>query len=327
MFVCDRCSGAFVRVIDDLACSACGRRVPIVDGIPRFVQSSTHASFALQWKRFAEVQLDSRNGTSESRSRLLNQSRLRSQDFAGKSVLEVGCGAGRFTEVLLACGARVVAVDYSAAVEACAASNADAVSDGRLLVAQADVFALPFKRRSFDLVVGYGMLQHTGAPRRALGCLWEFVAPGGLLLVDRYQLDLRHVLLFKYALRPLTRDLPPERLLTIVERVCGVLIPIERRLLRKAQGGGPLRFLRYVLGRAPNSTFPLNLESRGELVAGFAYRWSVLDTFDQYAPKYDLPCTAAQWREQIRALPEGQIESLGSAGQGNVAVVRRRFTD
>ena len=36
----------------------------------------------------------------------------------GKNVLEVGCGAGRFTEVMLAAGARVFACDLSSAVEA-----------------------------------------------------------------------------------------------------------------------------------------------------------------------------------------------------------------
>lgn len=322
-FVCDVCGHDLNQGEGELRCAACSRSVPIVRAIPRFLSSKTHASFALEWKRFADVQLDSRNGTTESRDRLVSQSQLRPEDFVDRQVLEVGCGAGRFTELLLAFGARVTAVDYSEAIEACTTSNAGAITDGRLKVAQADVFALPFRDRSFDIVVGYGMLQHTGAPRKALECLWEMVAPGGLLLVDRYQLDVRHFLPIKYALRPFTRTMEPEKLLELVERVCGALVPIERRLLRLAQAGGARRLIRYVLARAPNSTYPLNLELRGVLAPAIAYRWSILDTFDQYAPRYDLPCTASQWRAQVSALAEGQVVHLGTSGQGNVAVLRR----
>lgn len=296
---------------------------PVVQGIPRFVETGVHASFALQWTRFWDVQLDSRNGTSLSRDRLLEQSRFSPRDLEGKEVLEVGCGAGRFTEVMLGFGAHVLAVDHSAAVEACARSNAAAISERRLLVAQADVFALPVAPRAFDVVLGYGMLQHTGDPHRALRSLWDRVRPGGVLLVDRYQLSLRHVLPFKYALRPLLSRMPPDTLMTWVEHLCSVLIPFERALLRRSQGPGPRRFVRYVIARFPNSVFPLNLEIRGLIGRDIAWRWSVLDTFDQYASRFDRPCTASQWRDELRGLPDGQVIHVGSTGQGNVGAVRR----
>lgn len=324
-FMCDLCGCPLTRGDQELTCASCGRRVPIVSGIPRFVRSTTHASFALQWKRFAEVQIDSKNGTTESRERLLAQSRLDPAEFADRHVLEVGCGAGRFTEVLLSFGARVAAVDYSEAVEVLAAFDPAAILSGRLVLAQADVFTLPFRPRTFDVVVGYGMLQHTGAPRAALEALWELVRPGGLLLVDRYALDLRHFLPFKYALRPFTRDLQPDRLLQIVERLCARLIPVERALIHRSRGQAR-RWIRALLGRAPNSTYPLNLEAEGRLSADVAYRWSILETFDQYAPRYDLPCTFSGWRKQIGALSGGSPEYVGSGGQGNVAVVRRGST-
>lgn len=323
LFVCPDCRGELSRGRDAWRCLACGREVSVVEGIPRFLRSALHDSFALQWNRFSDVQLDSRNGTTLSRDRLLDQSRLEPGDFVGRLVLEVGCGAGRFTEVLLGFGARVVALDYSAAIDACAAANRAAIEEGHLAVAQADVFRLPLRERAFDLVIGYGMLQHTGAPRRALRCLWPHVAPGGSLLVDRYQLDLRHVLPFKYALRPLLRRVPRGRLLRWVERVCRVLVPAERALLRRTQGGRFDRWPRYVLGRFPNSVFPINLEVQGRLAPDVAFRWSVLDTFDQYAPAYDLPCTAAAWRRQLRALSGGEVRYVGSHGQGNVGVVVR----
>jgi 2-polyprenyl-3-methyl-5-hydroxy-6-metoxy-1,4-benzoquinol methylase len=323
VFVCPSCGGPLIATPGTLRCASCDRTFAVRDGIPRFVESRLHASFALQWNRFWDVQLDSRNGTTLSRARLLDQSRMRPEEFAGKRVLEVGCGAGRFTEVLLSFGANVVAVDYSAAVDACASSNQAAIADGRLTVAQADVFALPVRPGSFDIVVGYGMLQHTGDPTGALRSLWDRVAPGGSLLVDRYQFSLRQALPFKYALRPLLSRLPPEVLLRWTERVCMLLVPFERVVLRHAQGNGPLRFARYILGRFPNSTFPLNLEAQGVIGSDLAFRWSVLDTFDQYASRYDLPCTAARWRAELAALASGRVTYVASAGQGNVGVVVR----
>lgn len=324
LLVCPTDGSALARADEALGCAEAGHHFPLRRGIPRFAGSDVHESFALQWGLFWDVQLDSRNGTTLSRDRLLTQSRLRAEDFAGRTVLEVGCGAGRFTEVLLRFGARVLAIDASGAVDACAGSNRDALATGRLALAQADVFALPVADRAFDIVIGYGMLQHTGDPMRALRSLWERVRPGGLLLVDRYQLDLRHVLPFKYAIRPFLKAARPETLLAVVERLCRVLVPFERAVLRGAQGAGPGRFARYLLGRFPNSTFPLNLEAQGKLDRDAAFRWSVLDTFDQYSPRYDLPCTAAAWSAQLRALPGGALEFIGSMGQGNVGVVRRR---
>lgn len=324
LFVCPTDGSALARHAEELVCAGAGHRVPSRRGIPRFVGSEVHESFALQWGLFWDVQLDSRNGTTLSRDRLLAQSRLRAEDFAERTVLEVGCGAGRFTEVLLKFGARVLAVDASGAVDACAVSNQPAVAAGRLMLAQADVFALPVAEHGFDIVVGYGMLQHTGDPVRALHALWKRVRPGGLLLVDRYQLDLRHVLPFKYTIRPFLKRVPPESLLGAVERLCRILVPFERAVLRRAQGRGPGRFARYLLGRFPNSTFPLNLEAQGTLDRDIAFRWSVLDTFDQYSPRYDLPCAAGAWSAQLHGLPGGTVEFTGSMGQGNVGVVRRR---
>jgi SAM-dependent methyltransferase len=228
---------------------------------------------------------------------------------------------------MLALGARVAACDYSNAVDACARTNDGARANGRLVCFQADVFALPIKDRTFDLVLGYGMLQHTGDPDRALQALWSKVRPDGALLVDRYKLSARHFLPFKYALRPITSRLPPKALLAACETACEALVPLQRKALRRLLAGNSrARWLRYAINRSPNSVFPLNLEIAGKLSPEFARQWSVLDTFDQYAPKYDRPCTGSAWREQLEKLEGGRIEWLGTEGQGNVGVVRRYRT-
>lgn len=321
---CPRCHGALAHEGSTLRCSHCNLRWPITNGIPKFVEGELHENFAIQWKRFSDVQLDSKNHTSCSRDRLLSQSGLSPEDFKGKTILEVGCGAGRFTEILLGFGASVIAVDYSAAVEACAASNQAARSDGRLWNAQADVFALPFKRAAFDIVLGYGMLQHTGDPRRALHALWEHVRPGGMLLADRYQLSLRCVLPIKYTVRPLFKRLPPSMVLSLAERTCELLVPAQRALLRATKGKGLVRFIRHAIGRSPNSVYPLNLEIAGVLDRDTAFRWCVLDTFDMWAPQFDSPQTLSGWKSDLKHLEGGDVILCKDDGQGNVGVIRRK---
>lgn len=324
LFRCPSCGAELDWSERAVTCRGCKQATPVRDGIPRFVDLGTHENFSIQWRRFRDIQLDSRNGTRESEDRLLFQSGMTAADFRGKTVLEVGSGAGRFTEILLKYGARVVSTDYSGAVDANSETHRAAIASGQLVTAQSDVFALPFAKRAFDLVVGWGMLQHTGDAERALRCLWEHVRPGGSLLVDRYQLDAAHFLPFKYALRPLIADVPPARMLEVIEAVCRKLVPIERRILGAVQGDGWRKAVRLVVNRAPNSVYPINLELQGKLDPETALKWSILDTFDQYAPRFDAPCTASSWRRQLGDLPGGEITLCSSGGQGNTGVVRRR---
>ena len=95
------------------------QRYPIRNGVPRFVPESNYAdNFGMQWNRFSKTQLDSYSGHPISAKRFWGATQWRPEDLEGKLVLDVGCGAGRFAEVALLAGARVVALDYSTAVDA-----------------------------------------------------------------------------------------------------------------------------------------------------------------------------------------------------------------
>src|SRR2546428_11626581 len=103
--------------------------------------------------------------------------------LAGLRVLEAGCGAGRFTELLVRAGALVHAIALSTAVDA----NRRNIGDARNYVAaQADPRDLPFPARTFDVVLCLGVLQHTPSPEASIAALWRMVAPGGLLVIDHY---------------------------------------------------------------------------------------------------------------------------------------------
>src|ERR1044072_1806032 len=168
----------------NLTC-ANGCVIPIVNNIPRFVSSENYASaFGRQWNKFRKTQLDSHTGTTISRDRLQRCLGGSLEGIKGKSVLEVGCGAGRFTQAMLKAGARVFACDLSAAAEAHYANCHDLSPD--YFVCQADALKLPVAPGSFDFVVCLGVIQHTPSPEETIAALARYVRPGGTLAIDHY---------------------------------------------------------------------------------------------------------------------------------------------
>ena len=167
----------------------CNREVAeIINGIPRFVDSGSYASlFGDQWKAYKKTQLDSYTGspTSESRLNRCLGDELK-DNLAGKVVLEAGCGAGRFTEVLLKKGATVISSDLSSAVEV----NAEnfPVSNKHLVI-QADINNMPFADESFDVVICLGVIQHTADTEKTIEDLYKLVKKGGSLVIDHYYYD------------------------------------------------------------------------------------------------------------------------------------------
>jgi uncharacterized protein YbaR (Trm112 family) len=88
-----------------LACGDCSETYPVRNYIPRFVGDDDYAvGFGFQWNRHARTQVDKFNGTSISRDRFFAHTRWQSDELAGRQILEAGCGAGRFTQIMLDAG-------------------------------------------------------------------------------------------------------------------------------------------------------------------------------------------------------------------------------
>jgi len=100
-------------------------------------------------------------------------------------VLEAGCGVGAQTTTLArnSPGARIVSVDISADSLAAAKARVEAAGLGNVRFQQADVFALPFERESFDHVFVCFLLEHLSRPLEALARLKEVLKPGGTITV------------------------------------------------------------------------------------------------------------------------------------------------
>ena len=311
-----------------IECDPCGKRIKIKDSIPRYVDGAYHSNFGLQWNKFSTVQLDSYNGSDESEKRLLAQSKLCPDDFNGKVVLEVGAGNGRFTEIFLKYGAIVLAVDYSSAIDANCRNHSKYIEEGRLLLIQGDLFNLPLKEKSFDIVFCYGVIQHTGDNQKAISELSKFPKKNGRLLLDIYSTSLKDFNPLIYLIRPFFSLLKvnDERRLEIVENFVRKVFPIQFRILRRLhQKKGLLKLLRWIINRSPNSVYGINLFLYGKIDIDCAYKWSVMDTYDAWAPKHDHPVSRKKWEYLVSELKNQgyQVDDIDVSGQGHTAVLTR----
>jgi SAM-dependent methyltransferase/uncharacterized protein YbaR (Trm112 family) len=191
-----------------LACPACGatplsagstavrcpagHTYPIRDQIPRLVPGHergtadpvlqpTIDSYSAWWE---EVQRDY-SLRLDNAAILRARTGLEPHDVAGKTVLDAGCGNGRFAQVLADWGAeRVVAMDLGRGVDA-----ARRLYGGRPEVAyvQASILDAPFVEGAFDVVISVGVLHHTPDTRLAFQRLTRLVRLGGRCAVYLYR--------------------------------------------------------------------------------------------------------------------------------------------
>lgn len=120
--------------------------------------------------------------------RFLNQTQVNSVlDLLGPtplSVLEVGCGTGRFTFSMARAGHQVTGVDYSTAMlDTCRKRQADEGANAVRLM-EGSIFELPFEDSSFDAVLSVHVLMHLPEHEDAIRELLRVVRPGGVVIFD-----------------------------------------------------------------------------------------------------------------------------------------------
>jgi len=162
----------------DLECANCERSFPIVRGIPRFAnleeieeeKQATAESYGWSWQQFSQ------DDARYDEQFLAWIAPVRPEFFAGKVVLEGGCGKGRHTQRIARWGASdVVAVDLGPAVEVAFAATRD-LENAHII--QADIYHLPL-HRVFDYAFSVGVLHHLPNPRAGFKSLISKVKQGG----------------------------------------------------------------------------------------------------------------------------------------------------
>jgi ubiquinone/menaquinone biosynthesis C-methylase UbiE len=105
--------------------------------------------------------------------------------YRGRSVLDVGCGAGVDLARFAKGGADVTGVDVApAAIELARANFAQQGLRGRFEVTDGE--QLPFPENRFDLVYAHGVVQYTAHPQRLIDECRRVLKPGGEAIVQVY---------------------------------------------------------------------------------------------------------------------------------------------
>ncbi len=272
-----------------LRCVPCQTSFPIVDCVPRFVESDSYTTaFSFEWNVHRTTQVDSVTGKTDSEDRFANSLAMPLRELEGKVVLDVGCGTGRFAEIALKYGATVVGVDLSLAVNA-AFENVG--RHPRMHIVQADVFRLPLELEAFDLIYSLGVLHHTPNCRKAFEQLPPYLKPAGKVAITVYTDRNKYYVKATDFWRRWTTRLP------------------KRLLYALCHVAGPLYYLYLIPGirQLAMGIFPINMDPR--------WRWRVLDTFDCYSPTY----------QSHHSYPE-VFEWFEKAGLGGIRVVEPAVT-
>jgi ubiquinone/menaquinone biosynthesis C-methylase UbiE len=294
-----------------------GHKFPLVGGAYRFVDDNNYTSnFGYQWNKFQKTQIDrEQKNSSQSTERFFAATGWDKQDLSGQNVLEVGSGAGRFSQVVLEhTSANLYSVDYSNAVEANFKNNGP---HERLHLFQASIYELPFPENTFDKVFCFGVLQHTPDFKKSVESLVKMAKPGGEVIVDFYPINGWHTKVHsKYMLRPITKRMSNTKLLSMIDNNADRMIAAQKFFNKLGVGKLINRFIPIC---DIKNTLPPDLTDE-EL-----REWVVLDTFDMFSPEYDNPqrkeLVGAWFEEFGMKNVEAKVIQFG-ANNNSVTIVR-----
>lgn len=158
-------------------------------------------------------------------------------DFAGKDVLEAGCGGGQHTSLVAPVARHVTAVDLNT-TELARERNRDF---SNVEFVEADICSMNLPRR-YDVVFSVGVLHHTDDPDRAARNLARHLKPGGRLVLWVYSDEGN--LLVKRLVEPLRRRflsrLDRRKLRTLARVLTALIYPAAHTVYRL-----PLAWLPY----------------------------------------------------------------------------------
>ena len=254
-------------------------KFPIINSIPRFCINNNYTeSFGYQWNKYDNTQLDSTNKIKLSEIRFYKATNWKPDIISNQDVLEVGSGAGRFTEVYLKTTNGILhSIDYSSAVDANYKNNFQ--FKDRLKLSQASIYEMPFEDNKFDKVFCFGVLQHTPSFKKSLSSLIKKTKCGGEIIVDFYPIKGWYTKLHsKYIFRIITTKLTHKKLNKLIVSNINWMIKLFDFLCSIN-----LKILTRFIPIADISLFPKNLSKSQRK------EWAIMDTFDAFSPEYDNP--------------------------------------
>jgi len=270
--------------------------VRAVSGIPRFADFGSYASlFGDQWKQYKKTQLDSYSGSPISEIRLDRCLGALKYNLKEKTVLEAGCGAGRFTEVLLKKGALLVSTDLSSAVEV---NNENCPISTNHIIIQADINDMPYADESFDVVICLGVIQHTPSPEQTIRNLYSLVKKGGTLVIDHYTITRSQLFRLAPIYRMILKGKSSNETIPFTQRLVKRYLPLHKKCAKN-------KLLSVLLNRiSPVITyykvFPEFSDQQQE-------EWALLDTHDSLTDWYKHMRNRTQIRDLLKSFGASNI--------------------
>jgi SAM-dependent methyltransferase/uncharacterized protein YbaR (Trm112 family) len=170
----------------------------------------THDSFSKEWDYF---DLKGRTWGMDLEERVkwffLDVIRMSTEDLAGKTMLDAGCGNGTQSVAYTKLGLEVLAVDLSSGLEHGHAfrSMCQGADATKVHFIQADLQSPPLAPASLDLIHSAGVLHHTPDTRKTFRTLCSLLRPGGTFYVWLYKYE-RSVTPVVNSIRHVTTRMP-----------------------------------------------------------------------------------------------------------------------
>jgi 2-polyprenyl-3-methyl-5-hydroxy-6-metoxy-1,4-benzoquinol methylase len=194
LFVCPACGADFDP---EQPCSGCGEEIPITATAVRdFLAQKERSLPAQEVEAFYDIRPFPGYAPGDSAGSIIDRSRqsnfLDSLDQAipvDATVLDAGCGTGQLVSflALAASGRRVVGIDGCKASLGEADGFRQRVGIPNLTLARGDLFHLPLRPESFDVVISRGVVHHTEDPYGVTHLVAKLVRPGGIFLLGYYE--------------------------------------------------------------------------------------------------------------------------------------------
>tara|TARA_Y100001970_G_scaffold294197_1_gene448313 strand:- start:486 stop:1373 length:888 start_codon:yes stop_codon:yes gene_type:complete len=233
-------------------------------------------NFGKQWRDYRDIQIDSLNNFDVSRNYLNDMFFNKPERIENKKILEIGSGAGRFTEHLIKKAKICVSVDLSSSIFYNVSKNKE-----NLILIKADFNKLIIKEK-FDIVFCRGVLQHTPNPFESILNIHSFVKDGGEVFFDIYKMPKIGYLHPKYFLwRPLIKKFIKYETFEKFLHKNIILLLFLKKIIK---------IITFKSNFISDSIIPLwDYTGMINIDKNKLKLWSIMDTLDGIYAKYDFP--------------------------------------
>lgn len=255
---------------------------PIINGIPRFVDAEYYTdSFGFEWTRFPDLQFDRNNLSNEfvgyTKNMFMQATGFSEFDMAGKTIVEFGCGPGRFLDVVRRHDGIAIGIDLSMAVES---ARSNFLEDIDVLIVQGDILNPPFADNCCDAGYSIGVLHHTPAPSMGAHMLARTVKQDGEVAVCVYDKDSGY-------------DYPSvfwfRKFFTLLKKKVGADFSLKLALGYSYLAAYFFHYILKIIQYIPFIGAPVAAIIRQFFIVSCDLpnaRWRVLDTFDSITPEF-----------------------------------------